>query len=351
MPTCQEIRVLIPGMRMCGGLFVAIKLAALMDRIIPTHVFTYIDKEAEFPFLNMKQIPEDEDIVWLITWGPHVNHLLERLGDRKVIYYAQSVGWRISIPIGVPIFCVSSFVMSKWMEDAPYNPLYLVEPVLDPNCRNLHLDRDIDVLYISRKSTQYLDKILVPELQKYCKVYVHEQFVPEYTEVLRLYNRSKVYLYSSENPIRYPRGIQWVEGFGLQPLEAMVCGCTVFSNLYGGLSTYLDPAICGHKLGIYSLEYDVNRILRAVHSHTGKNPKSEYLRQRYSIRNFYRRMKIIWPEIEGFFQIKAETSQTIISNLICNHSFSNRLRKSFKNILDRIENWKMQRKDMKTEFK
>jgi hypothetical protein len=305
----KEIRFLLPGTWKCGGLFVAIRFVELMSKIIPTHIFTYVDKEEEYPFIDLKRIPEDENIVWFITWGPHVNRLVDRFANKKVIYYAQSTCWEAPRVNGTPILCISRFVMAHWAKHAPYSPLYLVEPVLDPNCRKLGLNRDIDVLYLSRKSTSYLDKILVPTLESKCKVHIQTEFIP-HDELFRLYNRSKVYLYSSQQP---PTGMG--DGFGLQPLEAMVCGCSVFSNLHGGLSDYVDPGICGHKLETYSVEYDINRILSAVRNHTGQNPREEYLRKRYSVDNFYDKMRSIWPEIEEFFQMKDQISQSLLSEL------------------------------------
>lgn len=221
--------------------------------------------------------------------------------------------------------------MSHFAVQAPTSPLYLVEPSLDPSCRNLNLDRDIDVLYLSRKSTEYLDSILVPKLQKRCKVHIQQEFVSR-NELYQLYNRSKVYLYSSQQP---PFGLG--EGFGLQPLEALACGCSVFSNLHGGLSDYLDPEICGYKLETFSLEYDVNRILKRVKEYTGENQKSEYLREKYSEKSFYDRMEVIWPEIEEFFKIIDREPQTYISDL-CKQQYSiyNRARRRLRNGLAKI---------------
>jgi len=305
----KELRLLLPGMRQSGGLFVALRFAELMDKIFPSRVFTYVDKVEGFPFVDLRAIPHDEEIIWVITWGPHVNRLIQRLGKRKIIYYAQSTCWGSLRLSGIPILCISRFVMSHFAEYSPYSPLYLAEPVLDQNCRNIGLDRDIDVLYLSRKSTQYLDRFLVPRLQKECHVHIQKNFIPP-SELYRLYNRSKVYLYSSQQP---PFGLG--DGFGLQPLEAIVCGCSVFSNLHGGLSDYLDPGICGHKLATHSLEYDVNRILKAVKEYRGLNPRSELLREKYSTESFNEKIRAIWPEILEFLETTNRTGQAPISNL------------------------------------
>jgi len=48
----------------------------------------------------------------------------------------------------------------------------------------------------------------------------------------------QVYLYDSAE---YWAQQRVSEGFGLQPMEALACGCQVFSSVNGGLSDYLDP--------------------------------------------------------------------------------------------------------------
>ena len=100
-------------------------------------------------------------------------------------------------------------------------------------------------------------------------------------ELLRLYNRSKVYLYSSA-----PTASGWVEGFGFQPLEALVCGCAVFSNLHGGLADYLDPEVNAFKLETWSLAHDLERIEAVVRE--GFQPKGvEALARTYSEEAFH----------------------------------------------------------------
>nr|WP_231599416.1 glycosyltransferase [Crocosphaera watsonii] len=48
---------------------------------------------------------------------------------------------------------------------------------------------------------------------------------------LNFFNRSKVYLYDSAE---YWAQQRVSEGFGLQPMEALACGCQVFSSINGG---------------------------------------------------------------------------------------------------------------------
>jgi glycosyltransferase involved in cell wall biosynthesis len=76
-----------------------------------------------------------------------------------------------------------------------------------------------------------------------------------------LFNRSKVYLYDTAE---YWAQYQVTEGFGLPPMEAMACGCQVFSSVNGALADYLDPGFNCAAIGTYSTAYDVERILAAL---------------------------------------------------------------------------------------
>jgi glycosyltransferase involved in cell wall biosynthesis len=87
-----------------------------------------------------------------------------------------------------------------------------------------------------------------------------------------LFNRSKVYLYDSAE---YWAQYRLSEGFGLPPMEAMACGCQVFSSLNSALADYLDPGFNCQKIGVYSTAYDVERILAAVaNPHPVRQPES-----------------------------------------------------------------------------
>jgi len=101
-----------------------------------------------------------------------------------------------------------------------------------------------------------------------------------------------VYLYSSD----------LTEGFGFQPLEALISGCVVFSAFHGGLSDYLDPELNAFKLGTYSLQHDVERILKVLRSGWA-NSESElsYLREEYSEEAFNRRIQRVIPAMDEFF--------------------------------------------------
>ena len=80
-------------------------------------------------------------------------------------------------------------------------------------------------------------------------------------DLVALFNRSTVYLYDSAE---YWRGRGVTEGFGLPPLEALACGCVVFSSLNHALADYGDPGHTVHQIGCGRLSVDLERIRAAV---------------------------------------------------------------------------------------
>jgi glycosyltransferase involved in cell wall biosynthesis len=54
------------------------------------------------------------------------------------------------------------------------------------------------------------------------------------------------------------------EGFGLPPLEALACGCVLFSSLNHALADSLDPGRLGHQIGAGTLEADLDAITAAA---------------------------------------------------------------------------------------
>jgi len=119
--------------------------------------------------------------------------------------------------------------------------------------------RPIDVLVQKRKSSNYLLFELVPALRaKGLRVEIQSNWVED---IVRLFNDSKVFLYDSTE---HWSAAGVTEGFGLPPVEAMACGCIVFSSLNHALSDILTPGEIGHQIGCGSLSNDVNRITAAV---------------------------------------------------------------------------------------
>lgn len=299
----STVYVLLPGLSApawrFGGRLIAETFATLLARHRPARIVTYRDREPGVPFLEDLLAsgecgPAD---LFVATWGPHVQGLLQILDGRRVVYYAQSTGWDLRLPERVPVLCLSRHILAFWMLHAPHNPLFLLGPVLgsgDEECRDLGLERDIDVLFLERKSTAYLKDVLVPALEPRCNVHVVRDFLPR-AELIRLYNRSKVYLYSSA-----PTASGWVEGFGFQPLEALVCGCAVFSNLHGGLADYLDPEVNAFKIETWSLAHDLDRIESVVRDGF-RLQEVEELARIYSEEAFHERVGRFLPALDAFF--------------------------------------------------
>ncbi len=315
MTDVGAIHVVLPGLGgawTAGGLLIARRAAELLDHHRPTDVVLSVDPEPGFASLDESLVSARADDVFLVTWGPHVHDLVERLAGRRVVYYAQSGGWGLRLPPTVPVLALSRSLMAYWMERAPYQPINLLPPVLDEGCVDPGTERDIDVLVVARKSTSYLRDHLVPALAERCRLHLQEAFI-ERRELVALYQRSKVYLYSS-GPAwesRWPDVGTWVEGFGFQPLEALACGCTVFSNLHGGLSDYIEPDVNAFKLGTHSLEFDRDRVLTAVDGFPMAGGDADALRRFYSVDAFRHRVERILPALDGFFDATARSAPDI----------------------------------------
>jgi glycosyltransferase involved in cell wall biosynthesis len=130
---------------------------------------------------------------------------------------------------------------------------------LDRGNRSAHQRRSIDVLVQARKSSPYVLKQLVPALrQAGLVVEVQTGWVDDLVD---LFNRSTVYIYDSAE---YWRGRGVTEGFGLPPLEALACGCVVFSSLNHALADFGDPGHTLHQIGCGRLRFDLERIKDAV---------------------------------------------------------------------------------------
>jgi glycosyltransferase involved in cell wall biosynthesis len=115
------------------------------------------------------------------------------------------------------------------------------------------------VLVQRRKSSAYVLQQLVPALRaRGLRVEVQSGWVDDLVD---LFNSATVVLYDSAD---YWRGRGVSEGFGLPPIEALACGCVVFSSLNHALADLLDPGLLGHQIGCGSLEADVERVAAAV---------------------------------------------------------------------------------------
>ena len=268
MPT-DLIRFLVPGTSRrfrCGGLSVEQQTARLVANLCLTELVTYRERSVDHPYLDdcLLKEPSDAQVLWVVSWGFDVPGLIRRLKGRRVAYHAHSSQYGFGLPPGVPVLAVSRNTLGYWGNKAPRNPLLLVpnalgQDWLDRGDRSVGQPRPIDVLVQARKSSPYVLKQLVPALrQAGLVVEVQTGWVDDLVDQ---FNRSTVYLYDSSE---YWRGRGVTEGFGLPPLEALACGCVVFSSLNHALADYGDPGQTVHQIGCGRLRFDLERIKAAA---------------------------------------------------------------------------------------
>ena len=279
----KAIRVLVPGTGprfRCGGLSVAKQTVRLLSALRPATLVTYRERTVQHPFIEdlLKEEPVDDKSLWIVVWGFDVPRLLKRLRGRNVIYHAHSSGYGFKLPPSIPIVAVSRNTMGYWGHHASRNPLFLVPNALESHwmergdLKGDLASRPIDILVQKRKSSNYLLFELVPALRaKGLRVEIQSDWVED---IVRLFNDSKVFLYDSTE---HWSAAGVTEGFGLPPVEAMACGCIVFSSLNHALSDILMPGEIGHQIGYGSLSNDVNRIIAALCNPADWKPSSSRL--------------------------------------------------------------------------
>lgn len=260
----RKLYFLVPGLGgkfACGGLWAELKTLKLAQHICVAELITYRQREANTRFLAdlLQTEPELSNAIFVLSWGFDVAKLAKQLQSYPLIYHAHSAGYRLHLPANVPIITVSRNTMGYWGQQSPHSLIYYLPNQISDEFYNRNQPRDLDVLVQVRKSSHYLLQELIPALRSSCRVEVVNSFVED---LPGLFNRAKVYLYDSAE-YWAQQGVS--EGFGLQPLEAMACGCRVFSSVNGGLSDYLDPGFNGQKIAGYARSFDVQRILQATH--------------------------------------------------------------------------------------
>lgn len=293
------VRIALPGTTAkwhCGGLFIALDAAERLAQHCSVEIVTYADREESRPFLDdLLAAPSAADEgLWVITWGPDLARLIDRLDGRRVVVYSQSSGWDVQLPAGVAVLALSRYLMAYWGTRTARNAIFHLPPVLRESCSNRGLARDIDVLYLSRKTSKYLHESLVPALEQRCRVERVDTMLP-HEELMTLFNRSRVYLY--DPALTFTDGL--VEGFGLQPLEAIVCGAAVFSSVQGGLADYLDPGLNSEPLS-HDVERDVAAVMERLREGGASSEEAEALRERYSAARWHERVARILPRLDGY---------------------------------------------------
>ena len=256
-----------------------LQTARLLAKIAPVELVTYRQREPDHPFFDdllraepRNRLSQSEHPLWIVSWGFDVPKLLRRLRGRPCAYHAHSSGYGFGLPPGVPVLAVSRNTLGYWGHRAPRNPLFLVPNALEPQwlergerfttaSDSLRQRRPIDVLIQQRKSSIYVLDRLVPALrERGLRVEVQSDWVDD---LVGLFNSAAVYIYDSAD---YWNGRGVSEGFGLPPVEALACGCAVFSSLNHALADSLDPGVMAHQIGCGTLEADVERIAAAVAS-------------------------------------------------------------------------------------
>ena len=301
----RKLYLLLPGTTdkfACGGLWAELKTLKLAQQVCPAEVVTYRQREKDHLWLDDLLRANNtssalNDAIFVMCWGFDVAKLAPKLKSLNAVYHAHSAGYGFDLPASVPIITVSRNTLGYWGQRSPHSLLYYLPNEISNKFQDCKRDRDIDVLVQARKSSNYLMNQLIPALQERC----HVRVVDSYVEDLEtLFNRAQVYLYDSAEYWAV-QGVS--EGFGLQPMEALACGCQVFSSVNNGLSDYLDPAFNCYKIAGYSKGFDLQRILRAINSDKKLSLLPKVLEE-YRSENIIWRLQIILEELNEFFDHK-----------------------------------------------
>ena len=307
----RKIYFLLPGTKGKfggGGLWAELKTINLASQICEVEIVTYRQKESEFIFLaDLLQQDNLQDYIFVVSWGFDVPKLIRKLRNYNIIYHAHSAGYGFNLSANIPIITVSRNSMGYWGQKSPNSLIYYLPNQIGQEFYNQQIPRDIDILVQTRKLSQYVRKKLIPALQSRCRVKIIDGYVED---LAGLFNRSKIYLYDSAEYW----GVSGVtEGFGLPPLEALACGCQIFSSVNHALADYLDPGFNCQKIGCYSLEYDLQKILQIIKSDQLQPLPTSFFEQ-YQEAKLLPRLKIILEEINQFFDFKYQ-HKYIIKNL------------------------------------
>lgn len=300
----RKLYFLLPGTKGRfggGGLWAELNTRTLAQQICSAEVVTYRQRE-EHLFLD-DLLPEcnPESAIFVVSWGFDVPRLVSRLQGQNIVYHAHSSQYGFNLPSDIPIIAVSRNTMGYWGQRAANSSVYYLPNCISDEFCNRNIPRDIDILVQTRKSSAYLLKQLIPALQPVYRVEIVDRYVPD---LVGLFNRSKIYLYDSAE---YWAANGVTEGFGLPPLEALACGCAVFSSVNHGLADYLDPGFNCHKIACYSLEYDLQAIARTLQ----QLPQLPDWLEQYRSDHLVARLEVILTEINRFFDWRSQHPSNI----------------------------------------
>ena len=329
----RKLYFLVPGTSRKfggGGLWAELKTFHLARQICPAEIVTYRQRESNHSFLtDLLHYKNLEDCIFIISWGFDVPHLIDKLQPYNVVYHAHSTGYRFRLPSHIPIIAVSRQTMGYWGAKSPNSLIYYLPNHISDEFFDLGQPRNIDVLVQVRKSSRYLLQQLVSELRQQCQVKILDSYVED---LAGLFNRSKIYLYDSAE---YWEVSGLTEGFGLPPLEALACGCHVFSSINSALSDYLDPGINCDKIAGYSVEYDLQRILAALNSFPSYSLPDSFFEE-YRSESLLDRLRIILDDINAFFDIQ-KTYPPDIKSLNPLDTILLRFQRSFQKIITKLQ--------------
>ena len=282
-----------------GGLWAELNTCNLAQQVCRAEVVTYRQQEPDRIFLTeLLSTVEPESAIFVIGWGFDAPKIIARLHKHRlqnIVYHAHSSNYGFSLPANVPIIAVSRNTMGYWGAKAVSNLIYYLPNQISYEFYNSQQQRDLDILVQTRKSSEYLLQQLVPALQSRYRVEVIDRYV---ADLAGLFNRSKIYLYDSAE---YWATNNVTEGFGLPPLEAIACGCHVFSSVNHGLADYLDPGFNCHKIAGYALEYDLMQIESVLARANPNAAESNASLREYRGDRLVARLQIILTEIDRFF--------------------------------------------------
>ena len=304
----RKLYFLLPGTKgkySGGGLWAELNTCKLAQQFCEAEVVTYKQREVEHLFLNdVLSKSNPKSVMFIIGWGFDVPKLIAKLKGQNIIYHAHSAGYSFSLPPKIPIIAVSRNTMGYWGQKAANTAIYYLPNQIGDEFQNLNQQRDIDILVQTRKSSEYLLQQLVPALQSCYQVEIIDRYVDD---LAGLFNRSKIYLYDSAE---YWAVSGVSEGFGLPPLEALACGCQLFSSVNHGLSDFLDPGFNCHKIASYSLDYDLRRIAEVLSNEQFSALSPSFLAE-YRSENLTAKFKIILEQINNYFDYHLQNRNNI----------------------------------------
>ena len=166
----RKLYFLLPGTTQpfyCGGLFAELNTLKLAQQVCEADVVTYRQREENHAFIeDLLQQSDLNRYIFVVSWGFDVPKYLRKLSHCNVIYHAHSSGYGFSVPPQVPIVSVSRNTMGYWGARSHNSLIYWLPNQLPANVINRHVERDIDILVQTRKTSDYVNRQLIPELQK-----------------------------------------------------------------------------------------------------------------------------------------------------------------------------------------